>query len=147
LARADREDALSTRSHIGIANPDGTVTAIYCHFDGYPDHHVPILTEAYGTEDRVRALVALGDLSSLDRELGEKHDFDKKPNGVCNAYGRDRGKQGGAARTYANLEDFLAKCSEDYTYLFKDGAWLARSWNRKTMVPADDFLAAEEQEA
>jgi len=27
---------MSTRSNIGIVNGDGSVKAIYCHFDGYP---------------------------------------------------------------------------------------------------------------
>ena len=26
---------MSTRSSIAVQNPDGTVAAVYCHFDGY----------------------------------------------------------------------------------------------------------------
>ena len=28
---------MSTRSRIGMINPDGSVSSIYCHFDGYPE--------------------------------------------------------------------------------------------------------------
>lgn len=28
---------MSTRSRIGMINPYGSVSSIYCHFDGYPE--------------------------------------------------------------------------------------------------------------
>lgn len=83
---------MSTRSTIGILEPNGSVTYIYCHRDGYVSHHGPILRDHYTTEEKVRALIALGDISTLGEALGEKHDFDQRPNGVCTAYGRDRGE-------------------------------------------------------
>ena len=83
---------MSTRSNIGILEPNGSVTYIYCHWDGYVSHHGPILRDHYKTEEKVRALIALGSISSLGEELGEKHDFNGPRNGVCTAYGRDRGE-------------------------------------------------------
>lgn len=137
---------MSTRSTIGVENPDGSVISIYCHFDGYPEHHVPILTEAYATEERARALVALGDLSSLGRELGEKHDFNCRPEGVCNAYGRDRGESGTEPHVSANMKEFETWADHDYTYLFKDGSWLARSWSGSWKTAADLLAEAEAAE-
>ncbi len=29
---------MATRSNIGIVNDNGSVTGIYCHWDGYPEH-------------------------------------------------------------------------------------------------------------
>ena len=41
---------MSTNSRIGILHEDGTTETIYCHWDGYPEHQMPILTEHYNTE-------------------------------------------------------------------------------------------------
>lgn len=83
---------MGTRSRIGILEPDGTVTYIYCHLDGYMDHHGPILLNHYKSEEKVRALIVLGGISRLGEEIGEKHDFDNPPKNTCNVYGRDRGQ-------------------------------------------------------
>lgn len=111
---------MGTRSRIGILEPDGSVTSIYCHWDGYPSHHGPILLNHYATEEKVRALMALGDISVLGEELGEKHDFDEPPDGVCNVYGRDRGEEGVSARRSASVADFKT-IAEEYMYLFQPG--------------------------
>lgn len=36
---------MSTNSRIGILHEDGTTETIYCHWDGYPEHQMPILTK------------------------------------------------------------------------------------------------------
>ena len=55
---------MGTRSRIAIRNADNTYLSVYCHWDGYPSHHAPILQQHYDTEDKVRALLAGGDFSS-----------------------------------------------------------------------------------
>jgi len=70
---------MSTRSYIGIQDGE-TITAIYCHFDGYPSAVGQELSDHYTDPEKVRALVALGDLSVLGAELGKQQDFDA-PNG------------------------------------------------------------------
>jgi len=122
---------MSTRSYIGIQNADGSVLGIYCHFDGYPSHHGRILLLHYNTEAMVRALIALGDISVLADSLGEKHDFDNRPRGACNAYGRDRGEENTAAVKFESGAAFFAETSEgcDYVYLFKDSMWFV--WGRR----------------
>ena len=67
---------MATRSMIGVRRPDGKVEAIYCHWDGYLDHNGRILLHHYTDLEKVKALIALGDLSSLGPEIGEEHDFD-----------------------------------------------------------------------
>ena len=93
---------MGTRSTIAIQNEDGTVTGIYCHWDGYLSHNGDILQKFYTTEEKVRALIALGDLSSLGEQIGSKHDFNNAPDGECNAYGRDRGETNIDAKTCAS---------------------------------------------
>ena len=36
---------MATRSAIGYIRPDGSIRAVYCHWDGSPGHQLPILTE------------------------------------------------------------------------------------------------------
>jgi hypothetical protein len=57
---------MATRSAIGYASPKGYVTAAYCHWDGNPEHHVPILTRRYGSKPKVQALIKPGSMSSLE---------------------------------------------------------------------------------
>ena len=88
---------MATRSYIGKLNPDNTVSYIYCHYDGYPEHNGVILQEHYSTPFKVDQLLALGDLSVLAEEIGDKQDFNDYVNrnrNWCLAYGRDRGESG-----------------------------------------------------
>lgn len=108
---------MATRSRIGILNTDGTVTSIYCHWDGYPSHNGRILRESYTNEARVRALLAPGNLSSLQKYIGTKHDFDARLGHECTYYGRDRGDTGVMAKT-TDFETFVGDLAEEYQYLF-----------------------------
>lgn len=53
---------MATRSFIGILNEDNTVNYIYCHWDGYPSYMLPMLSDNYNTEEKVRELLDLGTL-------------------------------------------------------------------------------------
>lgn len=122
---------MGTRSQIGILESDGSVTSIYCHWDGYVEHHGPILRDHYKTEEKVRALLAIGDISVLGAEIGEKHDFDAAPKGVCDAYGRDRGEESTEAKREP-LETFCAHHS--YAYLFdpSTSTWVVYEHDKKS---------------
>jgi len=56
---------MATRSAIGYALPSGKVRAVYCHWDGYPSHQLPILEEHYNSLPKVRALIKPGSMSTL----------------------------------------------------------------------------------
>lgn len=43
---------MSTRSTIGIRHEDGSVTKIYCHWDGYIEWNGAILQKYYNTADK-----------------------------------------------------------------------------------------------
>lgn len=114
---------MGTRSTIAIQNEDGTVTGIYCHWDGYLSHNGRILQDHYTDEAKVRELIALGDLSSLGENIGTKHDFDNAPRGECNAYGRDRGEKNVDAETRIGEGAF----DQEFNYLFVPGkGWRVR---------------------
>lgn len=136
---------MSTRSNIGIINADGSVTSIYTHSDGYPSGVGKTLREHYNTEDAVRTLLSLGDLSVLGEVIGEKHDFDwggeygfdwdKRRSDprykMCLAYGRDRGEKGTRARKYKTVKEACEALDNDYTYLFivAENRWSFRKGN------------------
>ena len=118
---------MGTRSRIGIENEDGTITSISCHWDGYLSHVGRILHTSYTTERKIQELMALGDLSSLGKEIGQKQNFDQPTDhNWCLAYGRDRGETDTEARVSANREAYR-KLSEEFTYLWRDGEWLVLS--------------------
>lgn len=121
---------MGTRARIAVKHPTlGTYASIYTHWDGYPSHHGPRLLEHFNTFEKVCELMALGDLSSLGRQIGQKHDFDTHGNehrDWCCAYGRDRGETGIEAVTSNTLEDLKAltqECGGEYLYLFDNGTW------------------------
>ena len=78
---------MATRSAIAIRNSDATYDVVYCHWDGYPSHQLPILKSKYNTAKLARKLLAPGDLSSLETE----HDWDKSNREPGPLYYMDRG--------------------------------------------------------
>ena len=101
---------MSTRSHIGIWNEDGSLDVIYCHWDGYPPYNGAVFLHHYQDPEKIRELIALGDISSLAESVkpveGE-HTFESPQEGVVVAYGRDRHEDGVDTKHFDTLEDFL----------------------------------------
>jgi hypothetical protein len=142
---------MGTRSTIAIQNADGTVTGIYCHWDGYTSNNGRILQENYADEAAVRELIALGDLSSLGETVGTKHDFDAAPRNECNAYGRDRGEKDVDAATFASHAELVEQIGQEYDYLFTPGTgWTVRyfsGWGNAEQPLAEAILAEATQKA
>lgn len=103
---------MSTHSMIGHLQPSGTVRAIYCHSDGYPDHVGAILAKHYATQARAVALLDLGGLSTLEPqpapEPGQPHRLGNAAPGVRVAYARDRGDTDTQATIYPGPVEFFA---------------------------------------
>lgn len=140
---------MSTNSRIGLYGEQG-INSIYCHWDGYIEHNGVILNTYYDTEEEVRKLLALGDLSVLGKRLGEQVDFDKMASdalyreryeGQCVAYHRDRGEEF-LSHTFDSMEDM--RDDQEYNYIFKDGRWFVScertGW---TFQPLDDYTQGE----
>ena len=133
---------MGTRSRIGVMHGDN-VKSVYCHWDGYLEHNGAILQEHY---DSVKAnqLVALGDLSSLKPEIGEKHAFSQfelraeevagyklLTENMCTFYGRDRGETAPYKRfdTAKEALTHYDHCGAEYFYLFRyDADQQAGKW-------------------
>lgn len=119
---------MATRSRIGILNEDGTVSSVYCHWDGYPSHHGRILSESYTDPEKVKKLINLGSISILDEEVetSDPHTFEKPKDGVTVAYHRDRGEDYDPPRINGSLDEYFEDDNEEYGYLFVDGEWLVK---------------------
>ena len=128
---------MGTRSRIGVMHGD-IVKSVYCHWDGYLSHNGAILQEHYNSA-KANNLVALGDLSSLGPEIGEKHAFSQfelraeevagfklLTENMCTFYGRDRGETGTefkVAHTFAKFLEQCDNCGAEYYYIMRDGVW------------------------
>ena len=115
---------MGTRSTIAKENADGTITSIYCHWDGYPEGVGQTLADHYTDPTKIDQLLALGDISILDNEIGEQHDFDNRTEGWTLAYGRDRGETGIYALPHMDVDGWKAIRRDsgcEYGYLWMNG--------------------------
>ena len=151
---------MGTRSRIGVMHGD-VCKSVYCHWDGYLEHNGRILQEHYGSDQSPKAnhLVALGDISSLGKEIGEKHAFSQfelraeevqaykeLTENWTTFYGRDRGEEGvefATDHTFAAFLDRVEGCGAEYYYILKDGVWYCGSPDKGSkLVPLSEALAA-----
>jgi hypothetical protein len=125
---------MGTRSRIGVMHGD-KVKSIYCHWDGYLEGVGDTLLKHYDSA-KANHIVALGDMSSLQASIGEKHAFSKHDvPGIehrvhndewCTFYGRDRGEKGTEHKVNHTFAEFLEQCDlcgAEYYYIMKDGVW------------------------
>ena len=139
---------MGTRSMIAIENPHSlAVKSIYCHWDGYLQHNGSLLEKHYSNSPKVNNLIALGDLSSLRPEIGEKHEFSRLDTtlpeeeyerlygDMCTYYTRDRGEDA-PYKHFSNVKEAVAYYDGswcEYFYLFKyddtleSGKWYYRT--------------------
>ncbi|TWU61954.1 hypothetical protein [Crateriforma conspicua] len=66
---------MSTRAVVALKLPDQTVVATYLHFDGYPDHVLPILETGYLDPDEALELIEGGELRSISPRPAEPEYF------------------------------------------------------------------------
>jgi hypothetical protein len=141
---------MGTRSRIAVMHGD-KVKSVYCHWDGYLSNNGAILQEHYDST-KANNLVALGDLSSLRPEIGEKHAFsrlevpmdgeayDKLYGDMTTFYGRDRGESGTMQKTFIDFQDYMVRFQhEEYAYILrKDGQWYVKQHDNEfeLLVPA-----------
>jgi hypothetical protein len=118
---------MATRSRIGIENEDGSVSSVYCHWDGYPSHNGDLLVKHYSDRENVEALISLGSISSLRKNLvntSGTHSFESPQEDVTIAYHRDRGEDLQEARIDESIEAYAKSDYEEYGYVFtRDNEW------------------------
>ena len=104
---------MGTASMIGIYNEDGSVTATYCHYDGYLEYMGRMLTETYNTPKTARMVAECGYLSSLE------YDFKRS---LAEAVHKNE-----SAVPYESVEQFMKNgydyAGAEYLYLFDGETW------------------------
>lgn len=155
---------MGTRSRIGVMHGN-KVKSVYCHWDGYLAYNGELLQKHYDST-KANNLVALGDISSLKEEIGEKHDFsrldstlpedeyEKLYGNMTTFYGRDRGEKNVSWRVAHTFSEFLEQvdgCCGEYYYIIKDGIWYCGSLHEREedlyrkLVPLATALEAQAQ--
>jgi hypothetical protein len=156
---------MATRSRIAVMHGD-KVKSVYCHWDGYLAYNGKMLQAHYNSA-KANELVALGDLSSLQPEIGEAHPFghhgtgmsneeyEAKFGNMCTFYGRDRDEKGTEFRVAHTFAEFLEQCDNcgaEYYYIMKDGVWYCGTTYSNThslsrsLTSLSEALAKEEAE-
>lgn len=136
---------MSTHCLIFRKNDDKSYDCIYCHADGYYEHTGYILNKYYNTKKKVDDLIALGDLSSIDRKLTpttDWHSFDRREPEVCVAYGRDRHEKDVGPHHCTVIDPYctvMEPYAEAYMYLYKNNEWYTYTgkWTKLSEVLKD----------
>lgn len=135
---------MSTNSVIGVMHGD-VCKAIYCHSDGYLSYVGKVLLAHYDSA-KANHLVAMGDMSMLGKEIGEKIDFNSRMEydtdnvaKQCRFYGRDRGETGIEFTTVHSFTELCNHFNSEYYYIMKDGVWYVSIGGAKLMVLSETF--------
>lgn len=123
---------MSTRSAIGIKHGN-RIKAIYCHYDGYLEYVGRVLNTYYQDSVKVNKLIAMGDMSCLGADIGDKHKFNNRSDYLadntareCTFYGRDRGEENVEFKSFASEDEFVDYydgCGCELYYLYDHGVW------------------------
>lgn len=114
---------MATRSNIGYLKPDGSVSSIYCHNDGYLTGVGKVLFKHYDTLEKVEALISRGGASFIGPTLEESMFYTQ------------RGERLHIIQ-HANQKEFADSFpgSEfDYQYFFVEGNWYYAVYNNLAM--------------
>lgn len=102
---------MGTRSNIGILNSDGTVRAVYIHWDGYPTGVGAELLKDFKTPKAINARLDQGNGSTL-----------------YEGFYKDPGEKDQEAMVFKSKDEYLTEhiCGwVEYQYLYEDGKWNA----------------------
>jgi len=132
---------MSTNSDIAVQMHDGTEKIIYCHWNGYISHNGNILNQYYNTQEKVEALIELGDLSVLapSTECPPGHTFITPMKGCCVAYGRDRGEKNRKARTCGDVRIRRAQQEYMYYWIKSEKKWYVKKEGQREGVELSDM--------
>lgn len=136
---------MGTRSRIGNENSDGSVTAIYCHWDGYVEYNGKVLSEHYRTPAKIASLLDLGSLSSLKPRVSKNNDWQNPKDDCCLAH-IHRGEEK-SVQEYDSRDEYAKQAfewGEEYAYLFDGREWLYITYSDKVWRPVNDALATAE---
>lgn len=117
---------MATRSVIAVRT--GTARkprylAVYCHYDGYPEHQLPILAEHHNSAAKALTLVAGGDISCLRTNLGWQRETRPESGPL---YYAELGETDVDARSFTDIQQLIEQfqdmgCEHSYVFVPKQG--------------------------
>ena len=119
---------------------------MYCHSDGYLEHVGKVLNEHYKDESKVDELLSHGDISSLNKNIGEKLPFNDyklfAEKEQCRFYHRDRGEKLRIEilTSEKDILDYASSCCAEYVYMFAFGYWYVYDFENKSFVELEEEL-------
>ena len=134
---------MGTRSTIALEFADGTVQAVYCHFDGYLENNGQILLKHYSDPFKLRDLIDLGGFSSLQETV------EATAEGAYTQRGEDL-----SIEKYKDIQDYYANnYGEEYDYILSmnwegKAQWYVRYYATEgNWVPLEMAFEQEKEEA
>jgi hypothetical protein len=134
---------MGTRSTIALEFADGTVQAVYCHWDGYLSNNGQILLKHYSDPFKLRDLIDLGGFSSLSATVEETKE------GAYTQRGEDL-----SIEKYKDIQDYYANnYGEEYDYILSmnwegKAQWYVRFYATEgNWIPLEMAFEQEKEEA
>jgi hypothetical protein len=138
---------MATRSSIAVQHEDGTISSVYCHWDGYLEHVGKMLVDHYASQELAETLVSGGAISQLQKRIAPvsaAHNFAHPEKDVTVFYARDRGEEL-KVNKFDNIEMYrLTNDWQEYDYIFRKGAW--QLWRGKFGSSVETLLKEMETE-
>jgi len=106
---------MGTRSYIGIEKANGTVDAVYCHFDGYIEGVGRTLFANYTTFRKTEKLIKGGSMSSLGNTAEHTSYYNKS--------GSEEAENDVENYSKEELFQVFEKVGIEYFYLYSNGVW------------------------
>jgi hypothetical protein len=144
---------MATRSAIGVMHGDNC-KMVYCHWDGYLQGVGETLLKHYDSP-KANHLVALGNISGLGEEIGEKHPFSQFESNIeekeydnlygkmTTFYGRDREEEGTEYMTFGKFVDaveYYKNCGAEFMYIMQNDVWYVSQGDMTELVELSEAL-------
>jgi hypothetical protein len=134
---------MGTRSTIALEFADGTVQAVYCHWDGYLSNNGQILLKHYSDPFKLRDLIDLGGFSSLEATV----------EGTATTAYTQRGEDL-SIQKFKDIEDYYKNVyGEEYDYILSmnwegKAQWYVRFYATEgNWIPLEMAFEQEKEEA
>ena len=121
-----------TRSQIGKIKKNGKITAVYMHYDGYPDNMLPKIKKGYADGKAVDLLLKKGGGSGLEVKVDD-----------INFYGDKTTTDGNMKDTEKFVKDAANNGGAEFIYLYseRDSKWyMVDVYDSYDLVPAFESL-------
>ena len=139
---------MSTQSNIVLFDSTNkTATEIYCNFDGDHASVGNTLSKHYTHLDKIKALIALGHISSLGENVnpafGVEHSFSKRAEGVTVSYARDRNDEGQEAYISNPDNIYQIEIENEFIYIFDTATetWFTNTNGGTNIITLDKALS------